>query len=63
LFGQTLLERIGVDAARIEFDGPVTQEELEKLIALIKLNADVFLQKAEQYLTCTMKCRNSLMLN
>lgn len=43
LFGQTLLERIGVDCtARIEFDGPVTQEELEKLIALIKLNADVF---------------------
>jgi len=42
LFGQTLLERIVECTVRIEFDGPVTQEELEKLIALIKLNNGCF---------------------
>lgn len=44
--GQTLLYRIAVDCtARIEFDGQVTQEGLEKLIALLELNADVFPKK------------------
>lgn len=42
-FGQTLLYRIGLDCmARIEFDGPVTQEGIAKLVALLELNVDVF---------------------
>lgn len=48
--GQSLLYRIAVDCtARIEFDGQVTQEGLEKLISLLELNADVF-PKAERKL-------------
>lgn len=42
-FRQTLSYRIAVDCtARLEFDGQVTQEGLEKLISLLELNADVF---------------------
>ena len=40
---QTLQYRIAEDCwARIEFDGLVTRDGIEKLIALLELNADVF---------------------
>ncbi len=43
LFGQTLFYQIASDCtARIEFNGPVTQKGVEKLVALLELNADVF---------------------
>lgn len=43
LFGQTLFYRIASDCtARVEFNGPVTQKGVEKLVALLELNADVF---------------------
>lgn len=42
-FGQTLVYRIAENCSvRIEFDGPVAREGIEKLIALLELNADAF---------------------
>ena len=43
LFGQTLFYQIASNCtARVEFNGPVTQKGVEKLVALLELNADVF---------------------
>ncbi len=45
-FEQTLLYRIAQDCtAHIQFDGPVTQEGIKKLINLLELNSDVFPRK------------------
>lgn len=42
-FGETLQFRISKDCVvRIQFNGSVTQEGIEKLVALLKLNADVY---------------------
>jgi len=44
--GEMLSYRIAADcSARIQFDGPVTQEAIKKLVALLELNADVFPKK------------------
>ena len=41
--GEMLSYRIAADcSARIQFDGPITQEAIKKLAALLELNADVF---------------------
>jgi hypothetical protein len=45
-YEQTLLYRIAQDCtAHIQFNGPVTQEGIKKLINLLELNSDVFPKK------------------
>ncbi|MBV9385633.1 MAG: hypothetical protein JOZ78_04300 [Chroococcidiopsidaceae cyanobacterium CP_BM_ER_R8_30] len=47
-FGQTLMYRIADNCSvRIQFDGPVVREGIEKLIALLELSADAFPQKRD----------------
>ncbi len=50
-FTETLSYRIAADcSAHIQFDGPITQEAIKKLIALLELNADVFPEKTKRNL-------------